>query len=151
MKILGVSMLASLALTAGVPIRAQSPSAAPAPQARPLQDSISSSNRARVELCRKKGHVPLKPEEPQPQRVEGNDGTVTRPTPIYQVPPRFKSSHGAVAVEALIDEDGCVRQTRIVQSKSPARCDRDRAQTPGISKRDLARGLVSRRARHPSG
>jgi protein TonB len=119
MKTLRFSILTSLALAAGAPVRAQSPSAAP--QARPLQDSISSSNRARVELCRKKGHVPLEPKESQPQPADGRDGTVTRPTPIYQVPPRFKGSRGTVVVEALIDEDGCVRQTRIVESKTTDR------------------------------
>jgi TonB family protein len=121
MKILTVSIVTSLALSVGTHVWAQSPSAAPAPAARPLRGSISSSNRERVELCRKKGHVPLEPKESQPQPFEEGKGDLTRPTPIYQVPPRFKGSHGSVVVEALIDEDGCVRQTRILQSKTADR------------------------------
>jgi TonB family protein len=111
---------AALALSSAALLAQESP-AAPAPESRPIQSSILPSNRAHVELCRKKGHVPLKPEEPQPQSFKESQGKVTRPTPIYQVPLRFeKRFRGTTVVEIVIDEDGCVRQTRLV-SQTPVR------------------------------
>ena len=104
MKILPVSVL--LSLVVGSQVWAQSPN----PGAAPL------SNRERVELCKKKRNVPLEPSETQPLRVEDNAGKITRPTLIHQAKPRFTGSAGTVVVEAVIDEDGCVRQTRVVQS-----------------------------------
>ena len=109
MKILPVSVM-SLSLVVGSQIWAQSPGQAPAP--------LSISNRERVELCKKKRNVPLEPSETQPLHVEDSGGKVTRPTIIHQAKPRFTGSAGTVVVEAVIDEDGCVRQTRVVQSAS---------------------------------
>jgi TonB family protein len=109
MKILRASGLVLLALTMGAQAWAQS------------QASVSQSNRERIKVCRKKGHVPLKPQEPQPVQLKDSEGKITRPTPIYQVPPHFVGSAGTVEVEAVIDEDGCVRQTKIVQSQTADR------------------------------
>jgi hypothetical protein len=53
--------------------------------------------------------------------AEGNEGPVTRPISIYQPRPRFRASHGRVVVEGIIDQDECVRQTRIVESKTTDR------------------------------
>jgi TonB family protein len=112
MKTFRVSLLTSLTLAMGAQVWAQSPSVAPAPEAPQSQASASLSKRERIELCRKKRGVPLSPEEPQPQPVGGG---ITRPTPIYQVPPH-SYFRGKVAVETVVDEDGCVRQTRVVRS-----------------------------------
>jgi TonB family protein len=106
MKIFQISMLVSLALTAGAPVWAQSPSPVPSPL----------SKQERIELCKKKRNVPLEPSATQPVHVEDSEGKVTRPTILQSVKPRFTGLTGTVVVEALIDEDGCVRQTRIVRS-----------------------------------
>lgn len=108
MKILPVSVLMSLALVVGAQVWAQSPSQAP----------VSLSKRERIELCKKKRNVPLEPSAIPPLHVEDSEGKVTRPTMLQSVKPRFTGSAGTVVVEAVIDEDGCVRQTRVVQSAS---------------------------------
>ena len=113
MKIFQVSILTSLALIVGTQAWAQSPATAPA-QAGPAPAPLS--KRERIELCKKKMGVPLDPAESSPVRADGADGKVTRPTILYQVPPRFVGSRGRVVVEAVIDEDGCVRQSRVLQS-----------------------------------
>jgi TonB family protein len=105
MKILRVSVLMSLALVVGAHAWAQSQ--APAPL----------SNRERIKLCKQKRNVPLEPAESEPLRIDGNEGTVSRPTIIHQVPPSFSGGpHGVVIVEAVIDEAGCVRQIKVVKS-----------------------------------
>ncbi|MFL6259313.1 MAG: TonB family protein [Thermoanaerobaculia bacterium] len=116
MKILRISILMSLALAAGTQAWAQSPSAAPAPTAQASPAPAPLSKQERIELCKKKRGVPLEPGESQPLHVEDSEGKATRPTIIYSVKPRFTGLTGTVVVEALIDEDGCVRQTRIVRS-----------------------------------
>jgi TonB family protein len=103
MKILRVSVLMSLALVVGAHAWAQSQ--APAPL----------SNRERIKLCKQKRHVPLEPAESQPQKIDGSEGKVSRPTILHQVPPRF-AGPGRVVAEAVIDEDGCVRQVRVLRS-----------------------------------
>ncbi|HEY3567451.1 MAG TPA: energy transducer TonB [Thermoanaerobaculia bacterium] len=113
MKILPVAVLTSLALMAGARAWAQSPSTSPAPAG---QAPASLSKRERIELCKKKMGVPLDLAESPPLRIDGTDGKVTRPTIVYQVPPRYAGSRGKVVVEAVIDEDGCVRQARVLQS-----------------------------------
>ena len=105
MKILRVSVLMSLALLV-VGAQAWAQSQAPAPL----------SNRERIKLCKQKKNVPLEPAESEPLRIEENEGKVSRPTIIHQVPPRSVGSQGMVVVEAVIDEDGCVRQAKVVQS-----------------------------------
>jgi TonB family protein len=116
MKILPVAVLMSLALMVGAQVRAQSPSTPPAPTTQASQAPAPLSERERIELCKKKRGVPLEPAETPPLHVEDSEGKVTRPTLLHQVKPRFTGSTGRVVVEALIDEDGCVRQTRVVQS-----------------------------------
>ena len=109
MKILRVSVLMALALVVGANAWAQS-------QAPAL------SNRERISFCKKKRHVPLEPAESQPLRIDGTEGkVVSRPTIIHQVPPRPIASRGKVVVEAVIDEDGCVRQAKVVQSATAER------------------------------
>jgi TonB family protein len=100
MKILRVSVLMSLALVVGAQAWAQSQ--APAPL----------SNRERIKLCKQKRSVPPEPGESEPLRI--SEGKVSRPTVIYQVPPSF-AGRGTVVVEAIIDEDGCVRYPRVLQ------------------------------------
>jgi TonB family protein len=109
MKILRVSVLMSLALVVGAQAWAQSQASAPL------------SNRERIQLCKKKRHVPLEPAESQPLKIDETEGKVSRPTIIYQVPPRPIASRGKVVVEAVIDEDGCVRQAKVVQSATAER------------------------------
>jgi TonB family protein len=104
MKIFPVSVLTSLALIVVTQAWAQQ-SLAPAPL----------SKRERIELCKKKMGVPLDSAESPPLRIDGADGKVSRPTILYQVPPRFVGSRGRVVVEAILDEDGCVRQPRVLQ------------------------------------
>jgi TonB family protein len=109
MKILRVSVLMSLALVVGAHAWAQSQ--APAPL----------SNRERIKLCKQKRHVPLEPTESQPLKIDGTEAKVSRPKIIYQVPPRPVASRGKIVVEAVIDEDGCVRQAKVVQSATAER------------------------------
>jgi TonB family protein len=103
MKILRISVLMSLALVVGAQAWAQSQ--APAPL----------SSRERIKLCKQKRNVPLEPAESQPLKIDGSAGEVSRPTILHQVPPGF-AGQGRVVVEATIDEDGCVRQVRVVKS-----------------------------------
>ena len=103
MKILRISVLMSLALVVGAQAWAQSQEPAPL------------SKRERIKLCEQKRNVPLEPAESQPQKIDGSEGKVSRPTILHQVPPRF-AGPGRVVAEATIDEDGCVRQVRVLQS-----------------------------------
>jgi TonB family protein len=72
------------------------------------------SERERIALCKTKQNAPLAPSEPQPLVVEGK---VTRPKilrnvkPVYAVPP----VDGTVILQAVIDEDGCVRDPKILR------------------------------------
>jgi TonB family protein len=72
------------------------------------------SERDRIALCKKKHNAPLAPSEPQPLMVEGK---VTRPkllrhaSPAYAVPP----VDGTVILQVVIDEDGCVRDPKIIR------------------------------------
>jgi TonB family protein len=116
MKILPAAILTSLALMVDARAWAQSPSAAPAPTTQASQAPAPLSKQERIELCKKKRGVPLEPAETQPLHVEDSEGKVTRPTILQSVKPRFTGLTGTVVVEALIDEDGCVRETRIVRS-----------------------------------
>jgi TonB family protein len=83
-------------------------------------------NNARVLLCRARAHLP---DEPSPEpgidrealRVEGE---VQRPAILSQVKPvytekaRKSGTTGTVTVEAIIDEEGCVRNVRALQDLS---------------------------------
>ncbi len=72
------------------------------------------SKRERIALCKKKQNAPLAPSEPQPLVVEGK---VTRPKILRQVKPMLSVPpvDGTVILQAVIDEDGCVRDPRILQ------------------------------------
>jgi len=106
MKVLRVLVLASLGLMAGAQVWAQGPGQASAPL----------SNQERIQLCKKKQGTPLEPAATPPLHVEDSAGKITKPTVIHHVNPKFAGSAGTVVVEALLDEDGCVCQTRVVQS-----------------------------------
>jgi len=72
------------------------------------------SERERIALCKKKQNAPLAPSEPQPLKVEGK---VTRPTILRNVFPRYAVPPvaGTVILQVVIDEDGCVRDPRILR------------------------------------
>jgi len=72
------------------------------------------SERERIEICKKKGSAPLAPSEPQPLKVEGK---ITRPTILRNVKPEFASppANGTVILQVVVDEDGCVRDPKIVR------------------------------------
>lgn len=118
MNILPVAVLMSLALMVGAHAWAQSPATPPAPTAQASQAPPPLSKQERIELCKKKRGVPLEPAETKPLHVE--EGKVTRPTLLHSVKPQFTESVGRVVVEAVIDEDGCVRQARVIQSAIPS-------------------------------
>jgi TonB family protein len=72
------------------------------------------SKEERIEVCKKKGNAPLASSEHQPLKIEGQ---VTRPEilrnakPVYATPP----IPGKVILQLVVDEDGCVRDPRILQ------------------------------------
>jgi hypothetical protein len=114
-NLLVVSCLMSLTLAAGAHAQAQSSSATPALQAPPRQASASLTKRERIALCEKKQGVPVDPSDPQPLEMKGK---ITRPTPIRQVKPGsvFSTPRGNVVLKGIVDEDGCVRQLKILNS-----------------------------------
>lgn len=72
------------------------------------------SKAERIALCDQKVDVPFDPADPPPLHV-GPEGKVTRPVLLRQVKPAsFGDSRlmGTVIIEAVIDEDGCVRQPK---------------------------------------
>ena len=68
----------------------------------------------RIALCKKKQNAPLAPSEPQPLMV---DGKVTRPTILRQVKLMYPAPPiaGTVILQVVIDEDGCVRDPKILR------------------------------------
>jgi TonB family protein len=104
MRIFRIFRLAALASMMGALAWAQSPGPAPA-----------LSKRERIELCKKKQGTPLEPSATPPQHVD-EKAEITRPKILHLVKPRSTGSSGTAVVEAVIDEDGCVRQTRVLQS-----------------------------------
>jgi TonB family protein len=106
MRILRVSFLLCAALAAGAQGWAQAPAGTVAPL----------SKKERIELCEKKIDVPFGPAEPQPLKVEGN---VTRPVLLHKVDPGGYASRprGEAVIEAVIDEDGCVRQPKVAKGQ----------------------------------
>lgn len=103
MRILRISLLISLTMTAS----------AWAQGAAPL------SKAERIALCDKKIDVPFDPADPAPLHVDwqAGKGKVTRPVLLRQIKPEGFASHpsGTVVIEAVIDEDGCVRQPKVVK------------------------------------
>ncbi len=100
-------VLTALSQTTEQPTTAELPSVPPAAE-------HAYSERERIEICKKKGNAPLTPSEPQPLKVEGK---VARPTILRQVKPEFarRPVNGAVVLQVVVDEDGCVRDSKIVQ------------------------------------
>jgi len=75
------------------------------------------SKAERIALCDQKVDVPFDPADPPPLHVgpEGEKGKPTRPILLRQVKPEGFLGHrlmGTVIIEAVIDEDGCVRQPK---------------------------------------
>lgn len=81
---------------------------------------------ARVLLCRARTHLPDEPPPaasggiPEPKRVEG---AVQRPWILYQAKPVYTAearrarANGTVVLEAIIDEEGCVRNVRALKEQ----------------------------------
>jgi TonB family protein len=79
-------------------------------------------DQARIVLCQARSHQPNDPPPPEPsseaQKVEGE---VTRPEIIFQTKPEYPKEaraagiQGTAIVEAIIDQEGCVRATRALQ------------------------------------
>lgn len=111
MGIFSVPFLA-LVLTALSQTTEQPP--APEPPGVPPVAEHAYSEQERIEICTKKGNVPLTPSEPQPLKVGGK---VARPTILRQVKPEFarRPVNGTVILQVVVDEDGCVRDSKIVQ------------------------------------
>jgi TonB family protein len=91
----------------------EQPTAAELPGVPPAAERAY-SERERIEICKKKGNAPLTPSEPQPLKVEGK---VARPTILRQVKPEFarRPVNGTVILQVVVDEDGCVRDSKVVQ------------------------------------
>ena len=72
------------------------------------------SERERIEICKGKGNIPLAPSEPQPLKIEGK---ITRPKILRDVKPVYASppASGTVILQVVIDEDGCVRDPKVLQ------------------------------------
>lgn len=117
MKILPVAVLTSLALMVDAQGWAQSPATSPAPTAQASPAPAPLSKRERIKLCQHKRGAPLEPGASQPLSLDELDSTISRPTLLHQVPPiGVGGSRGKSIVEAIIDEDGCVRQAKIAQT-----------------------------------
>jgi len=110
MGIFSVPFLA-LALTA-LSQTTEQPTAAERPGVPPAERAYS--ERERIEICKKKGGASLTPSEPQPLEVGGK---VPRPTLLRSVKPEFARPpvNGTVILQVVVDEDGCVRDPKIVQ------------------------------------
>ena len=100
-------VLTALSQTTEQPTAAEQPGVPPAAER-------AYSERERIEICKKKGNAPLTPSEPQPLKVEGK---VARPTILRSVKPEFAGPpvNGTVILQVVIDEDGCVRDSKVVQ------------------------------------
>lgn len=117
MRTLRISILTSLALVVGSQVWAQSPAMSPAPTAQAGPAPAPLSKRERIKLCENKRNAPLAPEESQPLSLNGQGGMISRPTLLHSVPPSGAAgTRGKVIIEATIDEDGCVRQLKLVQT-----------------------------------
>lgn len=74
------------------------------------------SKAERIALCDQKVDVPFDPADPPPLQagLHGEKGKPARPVLLRQVRPEGFEGHlrGTVIIEAVIDEDGCVRQPK---------------------------------------
>ena len=113
MKILSISLLA-LALTIFSP---RAGAAAGEPQGK----ERSLSKRQRTALCSKKKNAPLDPSEPlpllDPVKPQKEDENVIRPEILRKVNPTLRGGliPGTVVMAAIVDQDGCTRQPRILK------------------------------------
>jgi TonB family protein len=81
---------------------------------------------ARILLCQARAHLP---DEPLPTELDKDlsplrvGGAVTRPEiishvkPVYTEKARRAGTEGTVIVEAIIDEEGCVRNVRVLKEQ----------------------------------
>ncbi|MEA2604307.1 MAG: hypothetical protein QOF89_5299 [Acidobacteriota bacterium] len=85
-------------------------------------------DQARIVLCQARSHQPEDPLPPKPSsevqkdpEIRGVEGEVKRPEILFQIKPeytqeaRMDQTRGTVIVEAIIDEEGCIRSTRVLQ------------------------------------
>jgi TonB family protein len=106
MRIFRVSLLACVAFAVGSQGWAQIP--------------VHLSKKERISLCEHKQDVPFDPADPKPLEVDEAKAKATRPVILHQVTPHggFASRlSGKAVIEAVIDEDGCVRQPRITEGQ----------------------------------
>jgi TonB family protein len=79
---------------------------------------------ARILLCRARALAPETSPEPGDPDLKRVGGEVTRPQILYQTHPQYTEAarqaqvKGTVIVEAIIDEDGCITNTRVLQGLS---------------------------------
>lgn len=95
---------------AGLPGLAQEPSQAPPEEQ--AADSSQMHDTQRIVLCMSKAKKPLEPSDVKPVR---RDRTV-QPNPIHSPWPQVGRREGRVMIEMIIDEDGCVREVKVLQS-----------------------------------
>lgn len=98
--------------TAGLPGLAQEPSQAP-PASSQMPDT------QRIELCMSKAKKPLEPSDVEPVRR----GAAVQPQPIHSPWPQSGRREGRVMLEMIIDEDGCVREAKVLQSSRKRKLD----------------------------
>ncbi len=67
----------------------------------------------RIELCRARANQPLEPSDVEPIQI----GPMNKLESIHTPWPRFRrnTQRGSAIVEAIIDEDGCVREAKILR------------------------------------
>ena len=75
-------------------------------------DSSQMPDAQRIELCMSKAKKPLEPSDVEPMRRGATDQLNTIHSPWPQVGRR----EGRVMIEMIIDEDGCVREVKVLQS-----------------------------------
>ncbi len=118
MRILHVPVLACLVLATG----AQSCARSEDPMAEHIRQTFRLRDKLQIAFCEKKLGLPPEPLRSEPLRVEDwRKSKVLSPFPIrtFWEPLWSLPLDGKVAVEVLIDEDGCARQARVLQSPKP--------------------------------
>lgn len=77
------------------------------------QEAPPRSDAQRIELCKTRAREPLAPSEVEPVRL----GPETRLQPIHTPWPQFggRTQVGTAVIGGTIDEDGCLRDARIVK------------------------------------
>jgi TonB family protein len=123
LRILILACLALVALAAGVLVYQRHAEEASRQLLRRYHAAQRRLENERVAICEKRRGVPLEPSEVPPLRMtydgkRWNQGRVRPPVPIHggTGPLGDGSRVGKFVVEALIDEAGCVRQVKILQS-----------------------------------